>query len=108
MTGIRIDLVGPAARLLPRWIDCKLLLGVAAICPGALSRRTSAEGRVRTASDPRNDDMLQFNRGDSRHSRQAAGRGWKCRRRRASGVVSDGLDSHQEISKQPIVLESCD
>src|SRR6218665_2790384 len=34
----------------------------------------------------RNDDMTQFSRGDSRHRRQAAGRGWKCRRRRASGV----------------------
>src|SRR6218665_1306119 len=40
----------------------------------------------------RNDDMAQFSRCDSRHSRQDAGRGWKRRRRRASGIVSDGLD----------------
>src|SRR6218665_3319601 len=33
-----------------------------------------------------NDDATQFSRGDSRHSRQDAGRGWKRRRRRASGA----------------------
>ena len=41
-----------------------------------------------------NDDATQFSRGDSRHSRQNAGRGWKRRGRRASGVVSDGLAAH--------------
>src|SRR6218665_64015 len=48
MTGIRMDLFWALARLLPRWIDCKLLLGVAAICPGSLAGGTSAEGRVRS------------------------------------------------------------
>src|SRR6218665_864072 len=36
-----------------------------------------------------NDDGPQFSRGNSRHSRQDTGRGWKRRRRRAGGVVSD-------------------
>src|SRR6218665_45834 len=40
MTGIRMDLFWALARLLSRWIDCKLLLGVAAICPGALAGGT--------------------------------------------------------------------
>src|SRR6218665_1274844 len=53
-------------------------------------RRQGVEiARLRSSG---NDDATQFSRGDSRHSRQAAGRRWKRRRRRASGVVLDGLD----------------